>query len=1453
MPEFWIEQGESRHAYEREALAWVKSWFPQREPWRAFARFTFPSADGLTPEIDLLVAGPTGCFLIEFKGYEGRISGNARDLVSNVNGRRHAFVHPKPPLKRKIDKLVEALIQTEAYKKKRGERPPFIEPLVFMHHASALEIDSAGASGVLLRDREGPDGTQVDGLKAALLERKAPWMQPLETGERRVDKPAAKLLTAALKQIAFFGEPPQMVAGSWELEASPVEEAAVWSDFEATNKLTKDQRTVRVYVAPPGRQLERERLANNARLEYEALRSFDHAGVLRAHDLDECDMGFAIVFEHTKGFVRLDHFILTRGASLDFGQRLGLLRQLCEAVSAAHDRGIAHRALSPSSVLVAQPDSEKPTIKLRNWHRRVRTDVGGTSKLQTIGGETITNVAATTEDLSEVERTYLAPELRSVGETGGIGSDIFSLGALGHLIFTGQPPAQTLEELDSALTRQQHLALSQHINGASASLERFIARSAHASPTQRATTVRELIEWLDRVQDELARPEFSSVSGPDDLVKDSVLDGGTAGKITVVRRLGSGGTAVGFEVSCDSSAFALKVARTPELNSRIDAEARTLEALKHDHIVSLVGKVDVGACNALLLWPFGHETLFDHLKRDGSLQLEFLERWGTQLLRAVEHLENEGKSHRDIKPGNIAITDKGQKKAQQVVLFDFSLAGLDADNLQAGTPGYIDPFLGIGNRKKWDRAAERYATAITLYEMATGVRPEWGDGKTLPKLLSVDHPNLDADLLPDGVRASLLTFFQRALHRDAAKRFDSATAMRESWAKALEGNAITLVGTQTAEGKVQSLDEALDAAVAGAGLQTIIPSLPLSMRSQNVLHRLGVDTIEDLLHRSPHSLRWIPGVGSITQKELSELYQAARSRFHGVQVIIRTPEGDAEARATSRTGSGRRGRQRGEPADPASGAPKPDTTLELLAKSLVGSDRSGESRSQCALADYLGLGAVAGSAAPAPLSMQAAAEAHGLTRAAVYLALDSSSKRWRTSAAFNHASDVVSELLEARGGVATMQEIALAIATRLPSDGSGSMADRVKAGFAVALAVVEAERRTMQSPRYELRRADHRAFLVAAGLDVAAPYAVRLGAVADKLVDPSQPVLPGPTACLAELRSVARPPALQELANERLLALAAAVSANACLNSRGELYPRGLDVRRALKLSQGAVAGLGDIDRVTRRRAFTANDLRERVAQRYPEAAPLPDAPECIPIVKEALGAETEYDQARGLFLVRSAESMTVQTGSGSRPTMYLTQVGAHPIDAHQQAVNRANAFEHEVRTAIADRRLMVLGVQPSSFARALPRLAACFNVRPVSVDALIVQGLHAVAALRNIQIARIHEADAAWPGGSGSGNLRAVLEIVRREHVAPALLRPEAPILVSDWGLAFRYEMQGLYTELREACGSGAHPGALCVLPADDAEQAIVIDGFNFPEFDPSRILRVPGAWLRLDTATAA
>jgi serine/threonine protein kinase len=86
-------------------------------------------------------------------------------------------------------------------------------------------------------------------------------------------------------------------------------------------------------------------------------------------------------------------------------------------------------------------------------------------------------------------------------------------------------------------------------------------------------------------------------------------------------------------------------------------------------------------------------TLARQLEQEGPLSIDRLERFGDDLLDALEVLEDEGIAHRDIKPDNLGMIERGKNKERHLVLFDFSLTRADATNLHAGTAAYLDPFL----------------------------------------------------------------------------------------------------------------------------------------------------------------------------------------------------------------------------------------------------------------------------------------------------------------------------------------------------------------------------------------------------------------------------------------------------------------------------------------------------------------------------------------------------------------------------------------------------------------------------------------------------------------------------------------------------------------------------------------------------------------------------------------
>ena len=139
------------------------------------------------------------------------------------------------------------------------------------------------------------------------------------------------------------------------------------------------------------------------------------------------------------------------------------------------------------------------------------------------------------------------------------------------------------------------------------------------------------------------------------------------GGFVVKKRLGSGSTSVALLVERDGKEGVLKVALDPGQNARLIEEGQVLHKLRHPNIVEL------------------------------------------------------------YKPDNIGVGRTPSGKLT-LILSDFSLPNTPVDNIRAGTPPYLDPFLRRRKPPRWDLYAERFAVAMTLHEMATGALPSWGDG-----------------------------------------------------------------------------------------------------------------------------------------------------------------------------------------------------------------------------------------------------------------------------------------------------------------------------------------------------------------------------------------------------------------------------------------------------------------------------------------------------------------------------------------------------------------------------------------------------------------------------------------------------------------------------------------------------------------------------------------------------
>ncbi|MBV8452487.1 MAG: hypothetical protein JOZ29_09475 [Deltaproteobacteria bacterium] len=144
------------------------------------------------------------------------------------------------------------------------------------------------------------------------------------------------------------------------------------------------------------------------------------------------------------------------------------------------------------------------------------------------------------------------------------------------------------------------------------------------------------------------------------------------------------------------------------------------------------------------------------------------------------------------------------------------------ENIRAGTRPYLDPFLELRKEKTWDVHAERFAAAMTLYEMATGTLPRWGDGRSAAEFTS-EEATLAPELFDPSVRDGLASFFSKALRRGPSERYESAEKMLEDWQRIFEHIDRT---TSSSEGEIDPA--AIEAAVAEARLDSAITLLPFT-------------------------------------------------------------------------------------------------------------------------------------------------------------------------------------------------------------------------------------------------------------------------------------------------------------------------------------------------------------------------------------------------------------------------------------------------------------------------------------------------------------------------------------------------------------------------------------------------------------------------------------------------
>ena len=235
-------------------------------------------------------------------------------------------------------------------------------------------------------------------------------------------------LLAAFRAAPPPAEPPgqdeALIAGRFRLR-EPLGEGGMGSVYRA-DQIAPVKRSVALKLIKPGMD-SREVLAR-FEMERQALALMDHPHIARVLDAGTTDKGRPFfVMELVNGVPITDYCDLHR---LDVPARLALFRQVCGAVQHAHQKGVIHRDLKPTNVLVETHD-ETPVPKVIDF---------GLAKA--VAGAAIANRTLRTEFGFVVGTPlYMAPEQATFDALDvDTRADIYALGAILYELLTGGPP-----------------------------------------------------------------------------------------------------------------------------------------------------------------------------------------------------------------------------------------------------------------------------------------------------------------------------------------------------------------------------------------------------------------------------------------------------------------------------------------------------------------------------------------------------------------------------------------------------------------------------------------------------------------------------------------------------------------------------------------------------------------------------------------------------------------------------------------------------------------------------------------------------------------------------------------------------------------------------------------------------------------------------------------------------